>query len=304
MYVPTIAIAAFMLVSIAVGLCVYEALSKRFAPPAARVVPARKPEQGSSSQVAVPKPLHAFALRISSLMPATRAQAAEAGGRLARAGVKMAAETWRGLVALCALAGALAGAVASSLFASGSFAALCVALAAGAVLGWALPQWWLHSRERARRRRINEQLPDAMEFLAIAVKAGSPVEQCFRVVAANIDPPLSEEFARVDTMVHIGGKTREEALRAMSERCRSMEVTGFASTVIQALSQGSSVADNLTEQARIARAEKHADVMERIKQMGTKLSVVLSLCYLPPVVALVLLPVIASLLDFVNDMMM
>lgn len=298
---PILILAAFALVAIAAGLCVYEVLSKRFAPPA-RLGPAPQAAQrgGAEGRIA---PLHALARRISGLMPATRAQAAEAGSRLERAGVKMEASTWRGLVALCALAGALAGAVLAGALAPSSFGTLCAALAVGAAAGWALPHWWLFSKERARRELINEQLPDAMEFLAIAVKAGSPVEQCFRVVAANIDAPLSEEFARVDTMVHIGGKTREEALRAMSERCRSMEVTGFASTVIQALSQGSSVADNLTEQARIARAEKHADMMERIKQMGTKLSLVLSLCYLPPVVALVLLPVISSFLEFVNDMM-
>lgn len=300
---PILVPAALALIALAAGLLVYELASKRLAP---QERPAPAPKQaavGAAEGAAKPSAVQALARRLSALMPATRAQAALAGSRLERAGVKMEAATWRGLVGLCTLAAALVALVLAGTFFPGSFAALAVALVAGAAVGWALPQWRLLSRERARRKRIVEQLPDAMEFLGIAVKAGSPVEQCFRVVAANIDAPLSEEFARVDAMVHIGGKTREEALRAMSERCRSVEVAGFASTVIQALNQGSSVADNLAEQARIAREEKHADVMERIKQMSTKLSVVLSFCYLPPTAVLVVLPVVANFLDFLNDMM-
>lgn len=43
--------------------------------------------------------------------------------------------------------------------------------------------------------------------------------------------------------------------------------------------------------------------MERIRKMPTKLDIVLSLCFLPPTVALVVVPTVVNLLNFLNDSM-
>ena len=55
--------------------------------------------------------------------------------------------------------------------------------------------------------------------------------------------------------------------------------------------------------AALARETAQAEAMERIRKMPTKLDIVLSLCFLPPTVALVVVPTVVNLLNFLNDSM-
>ena len=103
-------------------------------------------------------------------------------------------------------------------------------------------------RERNRRRAIELALPDAMELLGIAIAAGSPIEQCFREVAENMDGPLAREFSLVDREVNLLGRSREEALEHLGQRCRSQDVSAFTAQLMQAVSQGSSLTEGLAVQ--------------------------------------------------------
>lgn len=93
------------------------------------------------------------------------------------------------------------------------------AAACCAACGWMAPSWALSRRERNRRRAIELALPDAMELLGIAIAAGSPIEQCFREVAESMDGPLAREFSLVDREVNLLGRSREEALEHLGQRC-------------------------------------------------------------------------------------
>ena len=169
--------------------------------------------------------------------------------------------------------------------------------------GWMAPSWALSRRERNRRRAIELALPDAMELLGIAIAAGSPIEQCFREVAESMDGPLAREFSLVDREVNLLGRSREEALEHLGQRCRSQDVSAFTAQLMQAVSQGSSLTEGLAVQAALARETAQAEAMERIRKMPTKLDIVLSLCFLPPTVALVVVPTVVNLLNFLNDSM-
>ncbi len=65
--------------------------------------------------------------------------------------------------------------------------------------------------------------------------------------------------------------------------------------------QGSSIAEGLSSQAALARETAQAAALERIRKMPTKLDVVLSFCFLPPTIALVVVPTVVDLLEFLND---
>ena len=158
-------------------------------------------------------------------------------------------------------------------------------------------------RRKEPPRAIEASLPDAMELLGIAVAAGSPLEQCFKEVAASVEGPLSEELSLVDQEVNLLGHGREKALEHLARRCRSQDVSAFVAQLIQAVSQGSSIAEGLASQAALSREVAQASALERIRKMPTKLDVVLSVCFLPPTVALVVVPTVVSLLSFLNDTM-
>ena len=82
-----------------------------------------------------------------------------------------------------------------------------------------------------------------------------------------------------------------------------MDVSAFTAQLMQAVSQGSSLTEGLAVQAALARETAQAEAMERIRKMPTKLDIVLSLCFLPPTVALVVVPTVVNLLNFLNDSM-
>lgn len=240
---------------------------------------------------------------LNRFAPLARSETDACRDRLERAGISVAPGTWRSLrVVSTALGGLVAGALLVVLAAIPLGVGLTV-LAVGVFGGWALPSLYLSSRTQGRKAAIESDLPDAMELLGIAIAAGSPVEQCFREVAASMEGPLADEFFLVDQEVNLLGHARETALENLGKRCGSSEVASFVAQLTQAVSQGTSIAESLANQAKLSRETAQADALERIRKMPTKLDVVLSLCFLPPTVALVVVPTVVKLLQFLNDTM-
>ena len=233
---------------------------------------------------------------VERLLPMTRADGEAYRAEIARAGWSIEPETWRVLrIVAAAGCGAMAGVGAMASGAAPPASSAAVGMAA--VAGWKVPRLAIARAADRRRRAIEAQLPDAMELLGIAIAAGSPVEQCFREVA----PPLSGEFEAVDREVNLLGHSREQALDHLAARCASRDVSAFVAQLAQAVSQGSSIAEGLSSQAALARETAQAAALERIRKMPTKLDVVLSFCFLPPTIALVVVPTVVDLLEFLND---
>ena len=89
--------------------------------------------------------------------------------------------------------------------------------------------------------------------------------------------------------------------RSVNEAFSRTAVAAFVAQLAQAVSQGSSIAEGLSSQADLARETAQAAALERIRKMPTKLEVVLSFCFLPPTIALVVVPTVVDLLKFLND---
>lgn len=310
---PFVAALSFV-VSAAAALATYEGLVRRFLPGEAghptftsrvrRHMPGEAGRRASSATKGriegVKRMLVRLAGRVGRIMPLAHADSDEYRETLERAGVRMEPETWQGVRILSTL-GCLVVAAALALPGSGPVPLRLGMTALGGVAGWAVPAALLAVGTKRRREALELQLPDAMELLGIAVAAGSPIEQCFREVAEALEPPFSEEFLMVDREVNLLGTSREEALDKLVRRCGSQQVAAFAAQLSQAINQGSSIAEGLASQAAMARDTAQAAVLERIRKMPTKLDIVLSFCFLPPTVALVIVPTVVELLAFLND---
>lgn len=298
----------FLLVGAAfVGVAVYETLT-RYAYPPSRIASLTEPVQKEGHARAKEGGIAASVLTtVSTLLerfaPTARPETDACRERLARAGLSLQPETWRSIRVLSAALGALLAGFLAVICGPLPFIAQVAACALGVFVGWKLPEVILANKQKKRRRAIEASLPDVMELLGIALAAGSPIEQCFREVAASINGPLAEELRLVDQEVNLLGHAREQALEHLAERCRSQDVTAFVAQLVQAINQGSSVAEGLAAQAAIARETAQAEALERIRKMPTKLDIVLSLCFLPPTVALVVVPTVVNLLHFLNDTM-
>ena len=294
-----------------VGLAVYEALVRASrvagAEPPFASLDGRRAGEGSKSErrtrLLAGRALSSLSDVLERFLPADRADADELRERLRRAGIALAPETWRSLRVVSATLGAVVALAPLAFGASLPPVAQSVLLVAGVGTGWSVPSFALAGKERERRASIEARLPDAMELLGIAIAAGSPIEQCFREVSASMEGPIAEEFSLVDQEVNLLGHAREAALENMAARCRSQGVSAFVAQLTQAITQGTSISEGLVRQARLARDTAQADMLERIRKMPTKLDIVLSLCFLPPTVILVVVPTVVNLLEFLNDSM-
>lgn len=313
MNVTVIACGLLLVVGCLLGLVAYEVLVRISQPEGRVIVAGTQGEKRTSKRESTEK--KGSRLRASGMLallsdalerfaPFARPDFDACRERLARAGVSLSPATWRSLRVLFAALGAFLVGGICALITSFPLAISAVLLCLGGIVGWMAPLLVLASREKERRRAIDVHLPDAMELLGIAIAAGSPVEQCFKEVSQSVEGPLSEELSLVDQEVNLLGHARETALENMADRCRSQNVSAFVTQLTQAITQGSSIAEGLTTQATLAREAAQVAMLERIRKMPTKLDIVLSLCFLPPTVVVVIVPTVVNLLAFLNDSMM
>jgi tight adherence protein B len=128
---------------------------------------------------------------------------------------------------------------------------LALVLAAG--LG-ALPIFMIRMARDKRARKISDQLPDALEMMARAVKAGHALPSSFKLVAQECPAPVAVEFAKAYEQQNLG-LSFEQAVLNMTERVpANLDLKLFAvSVMIQKETGGNlvevleSIADTMRE---------------------------------------------------------
>jgi tight adherence protein B len=151
-----------------------------------------------------------------------------------------------------------------------SFLALCVASAAGAAgaawllgaplllaalagsLGAALPYLWASRRRKKRLRAFEEQMPEAIDLLTRAIRAGHPISSGMHMVADEAPPVVAEEFLQTFEQQRFG-LPFEDALMNLVERVDSVDVRIFATALLIQRDVGGNLAeilDNLADTIR------------------------------------------------------
>ncbi len=99
----------------------------------------------------------------------------------------------------------------------------------------ALPLFILLGKRRMRTRKIDEQLPVALEVMSISLRAGQSLAMTLENTAGEVQSPLREELQRC-VEDHKLGRSVEESLIRMSRRlprCRAMRTFVVAVLVLQ-----------------------------------------------------------------------
>jgi tight adherence protein B len=121
-----------------------------------------------------------------------------------------------------------------------------------ALLLGAMPFFWLTLRRGSRIKRFMVQMPDAMDLVGRALRAGHGLASGLNVVAEEMPPPISHEFGRVFEEQNLGIPI-EDALRGLSERVPTMDVRFFVTAVIIQRSTGGDLAEVLDKIGRLIR---------------------------------------------------
>lgn len=186
--------------------------------------------------------------------------------RLDNAGYTVPAESFLALKTVAIGAGLLV----ALLYAALGGARPLVAVLVGAAGGYALPELLLHSQGQKRQEEISRTLPEALDLLALTVRAGLGFEQGVAEVTGETTGPLAIELDRMLKEQQLG-RSRREALVALHERNRSEELRALVSALLQADNLGTPIADTLSVQARELRRRRRALARERAGKAPVKL---------------------------------
>jgi tight adherence protein C len=188
------------------------------------------------------------------------------------------------------LALGIAGAMLGVLRVAGSPGPLSVGMAAVLTIGaWTLPDFLASQRADARRRRIQQELPDTMDQLTIAVEAGLGFEAALLRVAHQGTGPLAEELRRTMQDIQLG-MARSEALGALGSRTSVTDLQRFVAAIRQAERYGLPVANVLRIQAGELRDKRRQRAEEHAMKIPVKVLFPLIFCILPTLFVVILGP--------------
>jgi tight adherence protein B len=126
-----------------------------------------------------------------------------------------------------------------------------VALAAAAIM-CGLPFFWLIRRRKKRIRLFIEKMPEAVELISRALRAGHGLAAGLHLVAEEMAGPIADEFNRVFEEQNLGVPV-ELALRNMADRIPVMDVRFFVIAVIIQRATGGDLAEVLDKIGRLIR---------------------------------------------------
>jgi tight adherence protein C len=169
----------------------------------------------------------------------------------------------------------------------------------GAAAGYFVPDVVVYDLAERRQEEIRRTLPDIIDTLTVSVEAGLGFDAALAQVTRYGRGPLAGEFARVLQEVQLG-RSRVEALRALSLRTSVSELGAFCSIVVQAIELGVPMASVLREQASQMRVRRRQRAEELAQKLPVKILFPLIFCLMPPLFIVVLGPGVLKIIDMLG----
>jgi tight adherence protein B len=179
---------------------------------------------------------------------------------------------------------------------SGVLAAVCFAaasLAGGGLLGAAglafaagfgLPRWGLSFLKQRREKNFLKALPDAVDVIVRGIKAGLPLFESIKVVAADAPEPLKSEFLAIIETQAIGMPLGDACAR-LYERMPVPEANFFGIVISIQQKSGGNLSEALGNLSKVLRDRKK--MAEKIQAMSMEAKASAGIIgSLPPIVML------------------
>jgi tight adherence protein B len=125
--------------------------------------------------------------------------------------------------------------------------AIVVAVGAGF-----LPYYYVRRKRKKRLDTLEEQFPEALDFLSRSMRAGHAFTISLQMVGEELADPLGQEFRTLFNEQNLGA-TLESALRNFTERVPLLDVRFFTSSVLLQKQTGGNLAEILTRLAYVIR---------------------------------------------------
>jgi tight adherence protein B len=150
--------------------------------------------------------------------------------------------------------------------------------------GFGLPRWMLNFLKKRREKKFLRSLPDAVDVIVRGIKAGLPLFESIKVVAADAPEPLKSEFNAIIETQAIGMPLGEACAR-LFERMPLPEANFFGIVVAIQQKSGGNLSEALGNLSKVLRDRKK--MAEKIQAMSMEAKASASIIgALPPIVML------------------
>jgi len=122
----------------------------------------------------------------------------------------------------------------------------------GAVALFFLPLIKIMKDRAARLAKFEEQMPEALDVIKRALKAGHPFSQTLKLVAEDMEDPVAREFDLVFSDINYGGDLRR-ALLGLLERVPSISVMSLVTAVLVQKETGGNLAETFERISAVIR---------------------------------------------------
>lgn len=186
----------------------------------------------------------------------------------------------------------LFGAIALVLLFVGAFSGRIMIPFLMGVLIAVYPGVWISSTIKARQLSIMKALPNLLDLLTLSVESGRDLLSSLRDILVRRRPDaLGEELMLAFREIQLGRK-RSDALRAMAERVRQIDLTATVNAICQADELGVSIGQQLRIQSDMQRAKRFSLAEKIANEASVKIIIPVVLFILPAVFIILLGPLL------------
>lgn len=119
-------------------------------------------------------------------------------------------------------------------------------------VGGGLPFFSIEFKRSQRMKAFEEQLPEALDFISRAVRAGHAFSVSLEMLAAESPDPIRTEFRRVFNEVNLGS-TLDMSLKGLAQRIPLIDVRFFVSAVLLQRETGGNLSEILIKLSHTIR---------------------------------------------------
>jgi tight adherence protein B len=157
---------------------------------------------------------------------------------------------------------------------------------AAAILLGVIPFFYIYFKKKRRMEKFQRQLPDALDLIARALKAGHAFTGGLRMVAEELGDPIGTEFEKTLNEINFGVGI-PEALKNLPNRVDCPDLKFFITSVILQRETGGNLAEILAKITYLIRERFKLQNRVQVLSAEGKLSAII-LIAIPFVIALAL----------------
>jgi len=139
-------------------------------------------------------------------------------------------------------------------------------MAAGLVAG-ALPIGYVNYKRTKRLAKIEQQLPDALDLISRALRAGHAFSSCLKMSGEEMMEPIAGELRAVHEEVNFG-VSLEQALTHLSERVPITDLRYFVVAVLIQRDSGGNLTEILDNLSHLIR--ERAKLMAKVRVLSSE----------------------------------